>query len=51
MNKATPIFSPFCTDKVWLPKNDPSATTSLNHKIIADNVDINPNNISVLPLV
>ena len=28
INKATPIFNPFCTAKVWLPKYVPSLITS-----------------------
>lgn len=34
INKATPKDIPFCTASVWLPLYVPSATTSLNHKII-----------------
>ena len=34
INKATPIFNPLCTAKVWLPKYVPSDITSLNHKDI-----------------
>jgi len=37
INKATPILSPFCTAKVWLPKYVPSDITSLNHNDI-DNI-------------
>ena len=32
INKATPIFKPFCTAKVWLPIYVPSDITSLNQK-------------------
>lgn len=49
INKATPKFNPFCTAKVWLPKYDPSAATSRNHKIIANNVAKNPKVNSVPP--
>lgn len=42
MNRATPRLSPFCTAKVWLPSNVPSATTSRNHKIMAPKVAANP---------
>ena len=34
INKATPILSPFCTAKVWLPKYVASDITSLNHSDI-----------------
>jgi hypothetical protein len=34
INKATPMFNPFCTADVWLPKYVPSLITSLNHKDI-----------------
>ena len=34
INKAIPIFKPFCTAKVWLPKYVPSDITSLNQKDI-----------------
>ena len=37
INKATPILSPFCTAKVWLPKYVPSDIISLNHNDI-DNI-------------
>ena len=50
INRATPKLSPFCTANVWLPRNDPSAATSLNHKIIANNVAKNPIVSSVPPL-
>jgi hypothetical protein len=36
MNKATPIFKPLCTAKVWLPRYVPSETTSLNQKNILE---------------
>ena len=35
---------------MWCPRNDPSADTSRNHKIIANKVDKNPNVNSVPPL-
>ena len=50
INRATPKFRPFCTANVWFPKNDPSATTSRNHRIIANNVDRNPKIKNVPPL-
>jgi len=50
INKATPKLRPFCTANVWLPKNDPSATTSRNQRIIANNVAKNPINANVPPL-
>ena len=50
INKATPRLRPFCTAKVWLPINDPSATTSRNHKIMANNVAKNPSDSNVPPL-
>lgn len=34
INKATPIFKPLCTAKVWLPKYVASLMTSLNQKDI-----------------
>lgn len=34
INKATPIFKPLCTARVWFPKYVPSFVTSLNHKPI-----------------
>ena len=34
INKATPIFKPFCTAKVWFPKYVPSEITSLNQNDI-----------------
>ena len=34
INNITPKFNPFCTAKVWLPKNVPSDIISLNHKDI-----------------
>ena len=37
INKATPMFSPFCTANVWLPRYVPSDITSLNHNDI-DNI-------------
>lgn len=42
INKATPRLRPFWTANVWHPKNVPSAATSRNHSIIANNVDKNP---------
>jgi len=39
INKATPIFKPFCTAKVWLPKYVPSEITSLNQKAIEQTKD------------
>lgn len=36
INKETPMFRPFCTAKVWLPKYVPSEIISLNHKDIED---------------
>jgi hypothetical protein len=50
INKATPKLRPFCTAKVWLPKNDPSATTSRNQRIMANSVAKKPNSNSVPPL-
>jgi hypothetical protein len=50
MKRATPKLSPFCTAKVWFPKKDPSAATSRNHKIIANNVAKNPKVKNVPPL-
>ena len=50
MNRATPKLRPFCTANVWFPKNDPSATTSRNQRIIANNVAKNPNSTIVPPL-
>ena len=40
MNKATPIFKPLCTAKVWLPKYVPSDITSLNQNDI-ENIKLN----------
>ncbi len=34
MNKATPIFKPLCTAKVWFPKYEPSDIMSLNQNDI-----------------
>jgi hypothetical protein len=34
INKITPKFKPFCTAKVWLPKNVPSEIISRNQKDI-----------------
>ena len=34
INNITPKFNPFWTARVWLPKNVPSDTMSLNHKAI-----------------
>jgi hypothetical protein len=42
INNATPRLRPFCTAKVWLPINVPSATTSRNQRIIALRVATNP---------
>jgi len=50
MNSATPKLRPFCTAKVWLPNNVPSATTSRNHRIIALTVAKNPKATRVPPL-
>lgn len=50
MNNATPRFNPFCTANVWCPKNEPSADTSRNHRIIANSTDKNPNVSNVPPL-
>ena len=36
INKATPIFKPLCTAKVWLPRYVPSDMMSLNHNDIED---------------
>jgi len=36
INKATPIFKPFCTARVWLPKYVPSDIISLNQNDIED---------------
>jgi hypothetical protein len=36
INKATPIFKPFCTANVWLPMKVPSDITSLNQNDILD---------------
>jgi hypothetical protein len=50
MNSATPKLRPFCTAKVWLPNNVPSATTSRNQRIIALTVATNPK-ITRVPLL
>jgi hypothetical protein len=42
INNATPRDIPFCTANVWLPLYVPSATTSLNHNIIAYVTKIKP---------
>lgn len=34
INKATPIFIPLCTARVWFPRYVASFVTSLNHKLI-----------------
>lgn len=34
INRATPIFKPLCTARVWFPRYVPSFVTSLNHKHI-----------------
>jgi len=34
INKATPMFKPLCTARVWFPKYVASFVTSLNHKHI-----------------
>jgi len=41
INKATPMFKPLCTAKVWLPKYVASDITSLNQKDIEQIKDIN----------
>jgi len=46
INKATPMLSPFCTAKVWLPKYVPSDITSLNHNDI-DNIRANKANVKL----
>jgi len=43
INKATPMFSPLCTAKVWLPKYVPSEIISLNHSDIHKTKLINAN--------
>jgi len=50
MNNATPRLRPFCTANVWLPNSVPSATTSRNHRIIAETVATNPKATRVPPL-
>jgi len=47
INKATPIFNPFCTANVWLPKYVPSEITSLNHNDI-DNIKANKAKVKLL---
>ena len=41
INKATPIFIPLCTARVWFPRYVASFVTSLNHKLIEYITDIN----------
>lgn len=41
MNKATPMLSPLCTARVWLPKYVASLIISLNHKHIDSINEIN----------
>jgi len=36
INKATPMFKPLCTAKVWLPKYVPSLITSRHHRDIEE---------------
>ena len=43
INKATPIFKPLCTARVWLPKYVASLITSLNQNDIEDTKLINAN--------
>lgn len=50
INRATPRLRPFWTANVWFPKNDPSAATSRNHRIITNSVEKNPKITSVPPL-
>jgi hypothetical protein len=42
INKTTPIDKPFCTSKVCEPKKVASDIMSLNHKIEANEVRVNP---------
>ena len=41
INKATPIFKPLCTARVWLPKYVASDMTSLNQKHIENTNETN----------
>ena len=43
INKATPMFNPFCTAKVWFPKYVPSLITSLNQNDIEAITNIKAN--------
>ena len=43
INKATPIFNPLCTAKVWLPKYVASLITSLNQNAIEETTNIKAN--------
>lgn len=49
MNKATPIFKPLCTAKVWLPKYVPSHIISLNQNDI-ENINNNKAKINSIPI-
>jgi hypothetical protein len=40
INRATPMFNPFCTAKVWLPKYVPSLITSRHQKDIEETTAI-----------
>jgi len=48
INKATPMFKPLCTAKVWLPKYVPSLITSRHQNDIENITDKNANN-KILP--
>jgi hypothetical protein len=48
MNKATPIFKPLCTAKVWFPKYVPSLITSRHQNVIEAITEIKAN-IKKLP--
>ena len=41
INKATPMFKPLCTAKVWFPKYVASDITSRNQKDMEETKDIN----------
>lgn len=43
INRATPMFKPFCTAKVWLPKYVPSDITSRNQNDIEEIRDMKAN--------
>lgn len=47
MNKATPIFRPLCTAKVWFPKYVPSDIMSLNQNDI-ENIRESKANVSII---